>query len=48
MHNTRSDTVTRRHFDAHRRQRTVAAALLVWALGYAAYRAYYAAVGHGS
>jgi len=45
VHNTGSDTVTREHFDTCRRQRTIATALLVWALGYAAYRAYYAAGG---
>jgi hypothetical protein len=45
VHNTGSDTVMRERADAHRRQRTIATALLVWALGYAAYRAYYAAGG---
>jgi hypothetical protein len=42
---TDSRTVVRERVDAHRRQRTIAAALFWWALGYAAYRAYYSAGG---
>lgn len=45
MYETGSDTVAREHFDVYRRQRIIAAALFLWALGYAAYRAYYAAGG---
>jgi hypothetical protein len=45
VHITDSDTVVQEHVEADRRQRTIAAALLVWALAYAAYRAYYAAGG---
>jgi hypothetical protein len=42
---TDSRTLVRTDADAERRQRTIAAALLLWGLGYAAYRAYYAAGG---
>jgi hypothetical protein len=45
VHHAGSDTAMREHVDAGRRKRIVAAALVVWALGYAAYRAYYAAGG---
>jgi hypothetical protein len=45
VHITGSDAAVREHVDAGHRQRAIAGALLVWALGYAAYRAYYAAGG---
>jgi hypothetical protein len=45
VHHTGSDTIMREQLDACRRQRIIAAALALWALGYAAYRAYYAAGG---
>ena len=45
VHASGSDAAVHGHLDDGRRQRLIAAALLVWALGYAAYRAYYAAGG---
>lgn len=45
VHITGRDAAAREHVDADHRQRAIAAALLAWALGYAAYRAYYAAGG---
>ena len=45
MHITDSRTLVREQVDAGRRRRTIATVLFWWALGYAAYRAYYAAGG---